>query len=99
MAHGMDTASFIRALMRFIARRGRPSEIISDNGRNFVRASKDLKQDIKHLDNNQIQRELLHVPTKWTFTPPGAPHFNGACEAMVKMAKRTLMKTLEHAHR
>ena len=43
------------------------------------------------------RRRHIYVPTKRTFTPPGAPQFNGAREAMVKMAKRTLMKTLEHA--
>ncbi|XP_043219102.1 uncharacterized protein LOC122380185 [Amphibalanus amphitrite] len=31
------------------------------------------------------------------FTPPGAPHFNGACEAMIKCAKRALKRTLERA--
>ncbi|XP_043230765.1 uncharacterized protein LOC122386050 [Amphibalanus amphitrite] len=97
MTYGMDTASFVRALMRFIARRGRPTEITSDNGRSFVRASKELRQAVERLDNNKIQRELLKSHTKWTFTPPGAPHFNGPCEAMVKMAKRALVKTLEHA--
>ncbi|XP_043201259.1 uncharacterized protein LOC122370062 [Amphibalanus amphitrite] len=97
MTYGLDTSSFIRALMRFISRKGEPSEIISDNGRNFTRASKELQQSFHGLDNSQIQRELLKSRTKWTFIPPGAPHFNGACEAMVKIAKRALMKTLEHA--
>ena len=97
MTYGMDTSSFIRALMRFIARRGRPTEITSDNGRSFVRASTELRQSVERLDNSRIQQELLKTHTKWTFIPPGAPHFNGPCEAMVKMAKRALVKTLEHA--
>lgn len=36
VAHTLDTDSFINALQRFIARRGPPTEIRSDNGTNFV---------------------------------------------------------------
>jgi len=36
IAHSLDTSSFINALRRFIARRGRPKHIFSDNGGNFV---------------------------------------------------------------
>ena len=40
IVHSMDTESFINALRRFIARRGRPEEIRSDNGGNFVKGEK-----------------------------------------------------------
>lgn len=36
IASSLDTESFINALRRFIARRGQPEEIRSDNGSNFV---------------------------------------------------------------
>ena len=32
----MDAHSFIRSFRRFLARRGCPSNVISDNGKNFV---------------------------------------------------------------
>ena len=97
MAYALDTASFLRALMRFISRRGRPAEIRSDNGRNFVKAAKELKKEVQELDGDEIQRELSKYRTKWFFNPPGAPHFNGVCEALVKVAKKALTKTLERA--
>ncbi|XP_043235722.1 uncharacterized protein LOC122388596 [Amphibalanus amphitrite] len=50
MAYSLDTASFLRALMRFMSRRGCPAEIRSDNGRNFVRAAKELKKEVQELD-------------------------------------------------
>ena len=36
VANDLSTDSFINALRRFIARRGQPDEIFSDNGTNFV---------------------------------------------------------------
>ena len=36
VAESMDTSSFLMALRRFVARRGRPTLIWSDNGRNLV---------------------------------------------------------------
>ena len=38
----LDTDSCLNAIMRFIARRGKPSTILSDNGTNFVGAEKDF---------------------------------------------------------
>ena len=46
IAHSLDTSSFINALRRFIARRGVPQEIRSDNGTNFTSADKQLRQAI-----------------------------------------------------
>ena len=42
MAYGLDIDSFLNALSRMMNRRGVPSEIISDNGTNFVAANKEL---------------------------------------------------------
>ena len=39
-AYHLSTDSFIQAILRFIARRGNPHLIVSDNGRNFVGASR-----------------------------------------------------------
>lgn len=38
--------------------------------------------------------ELSKHGTKWFFSPPGAPHFNGLAEAGVKSVKLHLMKTI-----
>ncbi|XP_043219274.1 uncharacterized protein LOC122380292 [Amphibalanus amphitrite] len=98
MACGLDTDSFLRAFLRFIARRGRPSDIISDNGNNFVGASRELRKLVGALDQEVIKRQTTHFYVDWKFIPPGAPHFNGGCEAMVKSAKRALRRTLEAAN-
>ena len=98
VAFGLDTDSFLRAFMRFVARRGVPAEMTADNGKNFIGASRELQKLASSLDQGDITTRTAHLRVKWNFTPPGAPHFNGGCEAMVKSAKRALRKTLESAH-
>ena len=45
-----STECFLLAFRRFIARRGRPSHIVSDNGTNFKGAAKELKLVYKAAD-------------------------------------------------
>ena len=59
VAHSLDTDSFINAMRRFISRRGRPKEIRSDNGSNFVGSKKELREAINHLNHQQIHEFLL----------------------------------------
>lgn len=60
----METEEFITSLKRFIARKGRPVKIYSDNGRTFVAAANWLR--------NVMQDERLHdyltkMNIKWQF--------------------------------
>lgn len=55
----MDTESFINALRRFIARRGRPEEIRSDNGGNFVKGERELREAVQQWNQGQIHEYLL----------------------------------------
>ena len=43
VASDLSTDFFINALRRFIARKGQPDEIFSDNGTNFVGAERILR--------------------------------------------------------
>ena len=51
----LETESFIPCLKRFIARRGRPRKIYSDNGKTFIKAAKWLRQ----LRQDERLQELL----------------------------------------
>ena len=59
VSYTLDTDSFIHALERFIARRGEPKEIWSDNGTNFVGAQKELHRAIKDWNQTRIHDHLL----------------------------------------
>ncbi|GFX59476.1 integrase catalytic domain-containing protein [Trichonephila clavipes] len=51
----LTTEAFLAALKRFVARRGRPIEIHSDNGRNFVGANNELRKILKALFKGEIE--------------------------------------------
>ncbi|XP_055306641.1 uncharacterized protein LOC129570941 [Sitodiplosis mosellana] len=93
----LTAESFVAALRRFVARRGRVSDISSDNGPNFVKSEKFLKELSKiELEQFQttINNELLRLEIKWHFTPPASPHFNGLVEAAVKTTKYHLKRQI-----
>ncbi|XP_055645563.1 uncharacterized protein LOC129782290 [Toxorhynchites rutilus septentrionalis] len=90
IAHTLTTDSCILALRNFIARRGAPLEIISDNGTNIVGASKELREALKQVDMCRLMTEIVQPNTKWIFNPPAAPHFGGCWERLVQSVKRIL---------
>lgn len=44
----LTSQAYLLALKRFISRRGKPAEVLSDNGRNFVGAARELSEFINH---------------------------------------------------
>ena len=90
MCNSLDTNSFINALWRFSARRGFPEQIVTDNGRNFVGAEKELREIIKNIDFEKVKEKLADQVTTWHFNPPYEPHSGGIFEIMIKASKRAM---------
>nr|XP_049464883.1 uncharacterized protein LOC120956082 [Anopheles coluzzii] len=90
IAASLNTASCILAIRRFIARRGTPLEIISDRGTNFVGASRELDEAAQEIDHDAMMTVFCGPQTKWSFNPPGAPHFGGCWERLVRSVKKVL---------
>ncbi|XP_065368694.1 uncharacterized protein LOC135961125 [Calliphora vicina] len=86
----LSTAAFRAAFSRFVGRRGLPFRIYSDNGRNFVGASRQLKREfdsfIKSTSTDIAEKYVTHG-LEWIFIPPHAPHMGGLWEAAVKSFK------------
>jgi DNA-binding transcriptional regulator YiaG len=97
LAYGLDTDSFLRALQRFIDRRGCPEQLTSDNGRNFVGANRELNELYQLIDHNRVVKTLAVQRIRWNFNPPIAPHFGGVFEIMIKAAKRATYAILSKA--
>lgn len=57
LLHSLDTDSFLMALRRFISRRGKPSELLSDQGTNFKGGERELQEAFKAL-NPSLQAQL-----------------------------------------
>ncbi|GFV12423.1 integrase catalytic domain-containing protein [Trichonephila clavipes] len=84
----LTSKAFIACLKRFVARRGKPSEIFCDQGTNFYGASRDLRKDFRQLmKEDAVHQFLVTDNITFHFNPPSAPHFGGIWEATVKSFK------------
>ena len=91
----LSSQSFLAAFKRFSARRGRCYRLYSDNGTNFVGASKILLNDVKIAEQTwKSDIDFNSLGTEWHFIPPSSPHFGGLWEAGVKSIKSHLKKTI-----
>ncbi|XP_043492371.1 uncharacterized protein LOC122517840 [Polistes fuscatus] len=78
------------SLRRFIAWRGRPSVIYSDNGTNFV----GLNNAFKTIDFEKLARTVAIDQIEWKFNPPTAAWWGGFWERLNGILKRLLRRTL-----
>ena len=97
VAFGLDTDSFLIAFYRMASRRGLPQEVTSDNGTNFIGASRELKELVAQLDKQMIDQSTANKGVKWHVNPPLAPHFGGVHEVMIRAAKRAIYAILSEA--
>ncbi|UYV82490.1 hypothetical protein LAZ67_21002496 [Cordylochernes scorpioides] len=87
------TETFVGAMRRFVARRGRPSTIYSDNGLNFV----GCKNLFSSLDWNKIVEYGAINRISWKFNPPTACWRGGFKERMIRIVKQLLRSVLGSA--
>ncbi|XP_033228963.1 uncharacterized protein LOC117180578 [Belonocnema kinseyi] len=87
----LDVASFLMALRRHIARRGRPSIIFSDNGTNFV----GLSNELERVDLEKVTGDENLQGIEWKFNPPSTPWWEGFWERLIGILKRLLRRTLK----
>jgi len=90
----LSAASFLNAMRRFVARRGRPSLVISDHGTTFVLAREGVKH-WKGLEDEEVQNYLAHEDIEWRMIPPRAPHQGGFYERMVGLVKEALKGAMQ----
>ncbi|XP_067016654.1 uncharacterized protein [Acropora muricata] len=90
----LTTQAFIRCLRRFVARRGFPELIISDNAKTFKAAATQLTRIFNDPD---VMSFLLKRKIQWKFNLEKAPWWGGFFERMIKSTKRCLKKTLGRA--
>ncbi|XP_003382158.1 putative integrase core domain protein [Trichinella spiralis] len=93
----MTKARVMQALRRFIALRGRPEIIQSDNFRSFKAAASELRQLWRHVDVDRVQRELVGHRIHWKFITERAPWMGGYWERLVRSIKESLRKILRKA--
>ena len=87
----MTTEAFIRCFKRFVARRGIPRVIVSDNSKTFKSADKVIAEILNHPE---IEEFFSGICVKWNFNLEKAPWWGGFFERLVKSTKRCLKKTI-----
>lgn len=93
----LSSAVFIGAFKRFCARRGKCTNLWSDQGRNFIGANKELCDAWKEARlqfQGDIDDQLANDGTQWHFIPAYSPNFGGLWEAGVKSVKYHLKRIL-----
>ncbi|XP_055612678.1 uncharacterized protein LOC129759287 [Uranotaenia lowii] len=94
VAHSLTTESCKMAIRRFVKRRRSPVEIFSDNGTNFIGASRELYAEIQKI-HADCSDTFTNARTRWSFNPPSAPHMGGVWERMVRSVKEALNTLLD----
>jgi hypothetical protein len=97
----LTTESFIAALCRFVARRGRSYNIYSDNATCFKGANNTFCKLRKMLNSDIFREEVNNFMTtegiRWNFIPPDSPHFGGRWEAGIKSMKYHMRRVIGNA--
>ena len=76
----LTTEAFVRSFKRFIARRGVPNLVVSDNGSTFK--------------SEELKKLLAEHSIDWKFNVALAPWWGGFFERLVRSTKLCLKKTL-----
>nr|XP_049706201.1 uncharacterized protein LOC126056614 isoform X3 [Helicoverpa armigera] len=88
---------YMAALNRFVARRGKPQSITSDNGTNFVGTCNELHRFLQD-SSSQISSAVAQEGIEFLFIPSYTPHFNGMAESAVRSTKYHLRRLLQLTH-
>jgi hypothetical protein len=63
-------------------------EIRSDNGGNFVKGEKELREAIEGWNQQKIHESLLQKNIKWIFNPPAGSHHGGVWERCIRTVRK-----------
>ncbi|XP_052758522.1 uncharacterized protein LOC128202383 [Galleria mellonella] len=85
----------IMALRRFMARRGVPKKIFSDNAKAFVGASREIRSMWRTMNHTEVAEYAVSRDIEWNFIPPQSPFMGGCWERLVQSVKRALTATVK----
>ena len=95
LVEDMSCEEFLLGLRRFIARRGTPRQILSDNAKQFKAAQTVLGRAWRDVVNDAGVCEFAtYQGIQWKFIVELAPWMGGFYERLVGLTKRALRKTI-----
>ena len=91
LVQGMTAEIFLRSFRRFMARRGTPARMVSDNAKTFKSVSSSIANT---LVSPEVKKFFGDIRIVWQFNLEKAPWQGGVFERMIKSAKRCLRKAI-----
>ena len=91
LCQDLAASEFKRAMKEFVARRGPPQVMVSDNGKTFVTTKKWLKALKK---NEDLMNYLATQRIKWKFNLSRAPWWGGFFERLIGIMKKSLSEVV-----
>ena len=90
ISFSLDTDSFIKALRRFISRRGKPHTFFSDNDTNLVVGYRELRHSLNNFDQSVIEERPKRQEIRQKFNSPHASHMGGMWKRVIRNIKWVL---------
>ena len=91
LVRDMTAETFLRSFRRFVARRGTPARMISDNAKTF----KSIAVSITNaFESPEVKKFFSVIHVEWRFNLEKVPWQGGVFERMIKSAKRCLRKAI-----
>jgi hypothetical protein len=87
----LSTEEFMYSFKRFIARRGKPDKVYSDNAKTFVAAAKRVRKISK---DDHINDYLAKNNIKWQFNLSKAPWWGGQYERLIRLVKQAFYRVV-----
>ena len=91
----MTVDQFLVRFQEFVARRGRPTKVYSDNAKTFVATSKMIK---KILTGEKLHNYLARSNIRWQFNLSRAPWWGVQIEKIIGLIKQAMFKVLGKAN-
>uniref|UniRef100_A0AC34Q3Q5 Integrase catalytic domain-containing protein n=1 Tax=Panagrolaimus sp. JU765 TaxID=591449 RepID=A0AC34Q3Q5_9BILA len=92
VTHGMSATLFLNAFKRFMSRFGLPTNILSDNAKQFVTAAKVIIQQVRHI--KEVNDFMNNMDVSWKFTTEKAPWKGALYERLIGIAKSTMKRAI-----
>ena len=94
LVEDMSASTFLRCFRKFVARKGTPALVVSDNAKTFKASAKYLR---KLYSDPQVRNYLDTNRIRWRFNLDRSPWWGGFFERLVGSVKRPLRKVLGNA--
>ena len=88
----LSVDSFLMSFTRLSAKGVNPSNVLTDNGSNFVAGNRLLSELNSKLRQGSLEQKRPEI--RWYFNPPYASHFGGVFERLIGAAKAALYHAL-----